>query len=126
MLDPTGSAAFTTSALAVGSQSITAVYSGDPNFGTSSASTPETVNQAGTTTTLSASPISTGAGQTVTLTAIIGVVAPGAGTPTGLVQFFVGGTSLGTASLTGNTALLTTTTLPVGTDSLTAQYLGDS
>ena len=53
------------------------------------------------------------------------MVAPGAGTPTGSVQFFVGTTSLGTASLSGNTAILTTTTLPVGTDSLTAQYLGD-
>ncbi len=48
------------------------------------------------------------------------------GTPTGFAQFFVGTTSLGTASLSGNTAILTTTTLPVGTDSLTAQYLGDS
>ena len=53
------------------------------------------------------------------------MVAPGAGTPTGSVQFFVGTTSLGTASLSGDTAILTTTTLPVGTDSLTAQYLSD-
>jgi len=116
---------FTTSALAVGSNSITAVYSGDPNFMTSSSSTTETVNQAGTTTNLSASPSSTRAGLPVTLTATIAVVAPGAGTPTGFVQFFVGATSLGTASLSGNTAILTTTALPVGTDSLTAQYLSD-
>ncbi len=78
-----------------------------------------------TTANLSASPSSTKAGQPVTLTANIAVVAPGAGTPTGSVQFFAGTTSLGTAKLSGNTAILTTTTLPVGTDSLTAQYLGD-
>ncbi len=109
----------------MGSNSITAVYSGDPNFVTSSSSTTETVNQAGTTTNLSASPSSTTVGLPVTLTATIAVVAPGAGTPTGSVQFFVGTTSLGTANLSGNTAILPTTTLPVGTDSLTAQYLGD-
>ncbi|MGA7496851.1 MAG: Ig-like domain-containing protein, partial [Isosphaeraceae bacterium] len=125
-LGASGTVSFTTtSALAMGSNSITAVYSGDPNFATSSSSTTETVNQAGTTANLSASPSSTKAGQPVTLTANIAVVAPGAGTPTGSVQFFAGTTSLGTAKLSGNTAILTTTTLPVGTDSLTAQYLGD-
>ncbi|MGO8897662.1 MAG: beta strand repeat-containing protein [Isosphaeraceae bacterium] len=124
-LGSSGTVSFTTSALAVGSNTITAVYSGDPNFVTSSSSTTETVNQAGTTTHLSASPSSTSSGQTVTLTATIAVVAPGAGTPTGSVQFFDGTTPLGTANLSGNTAILTTTTLPVGTDSLTAKYLGD-
>ncbi len=116
---------FTTSALAVGPNTITAVYSGDPDFVTSSMSADENVNQAGTTTSLAASPSTTVYGQTVTLTATIAVVAPGAGSPTGSVQFFVGLTSLGTASLSGDTATLTTTTLPVGTDSVTAQYLGD-
>jgi len=125
-LGASGTVSFTTSALPVGSISITAVYSGDSNFVMSSSSTTETVNEAGTTTGLSATPSSTNAGQPVTLTATIAVVAPGAGTPTGSVQFFVGGTSLGTVSLSGNTAVLTTTTLAVGTDSLTAQYLGDS
>ena len=61
----------------------------------------------------------------MTLTATVAVVAPGAGTPTGSVQFFSGTTSLGTVSLKGNTAVLTTTALPPATDSVTAQYLGD-
>jgi hypothetical protein len=126
-LDNTGTASFTSSALAVGSHSITVQYLGDGNFtGNSSSAFSQTVNQAGTTTGLSASPTSTNAGQPVTLTATIAVIAPGAGTPTGSVQFFVGVTSLGSASLSGNTAILTTTTLPIGADSLTAQYLGDS
>ncbi len=124
-LGVSGTVSFTTSALAVGSATITAVYSGDSNFVTSTSSTTETVNHAGTTTDLLASPTTANAGQTVTLTATIAIVAPGSGTPTGSVQFFVGTTSLGTASLSGNTAILTTTALPVGTDSLTAQYSGD-
>ena len=85
-----------------------------------------TITQAGTTTGLVASPTAIGFGQGVTLTATIGVVSPGAGSPSGSVQFFLGATSLGTAGLSGNTAVLTTTTLPIGADSLTAQYLGDS
>ncbi len=124
-LGTSGTVSFSTSALAVGAATITAVYSGDSNFVTSSSSTSETVSQAGTSTNLSASPPTANAGQPITLTATIAVVAPGAGSPTGSVQFFIGTTSLGTADLSGNTAILTTTTLPVGTDSLTAQYLGD-
>ena len=121
-----GTVSFTTSALAVRSSSITAVYSGDASFVTSSSSTNETVSQANTTTGLSATPPATTVGMPVTLTATIAVEAPGTGTPTGSVQFFDGTISLGTATLSGNTAVLTTTALPVGSDSLTAQYLGDS
>jgi Bacterial Ig-like domain (group 3) len=116
---------FSTSALTVGSAQITAVYSGDTDFLTSTSSTTVTINQASTTTSLIASPTSLTSGQSVTLTATIAAVAPGAGTPTGSVKFFVGTTSLGTANLSGNTAILTTAALPVGKDSLTAQYLSD-
>ncbi len=119
-------ASFSTSALAVGSATVTAVYSGDGDFVSSSSSTTVTIYQASTITSLTASPTFATSGQPVTLTATIAVVAPGAGAPTGSVQFFNGTTTLGTASLSGDTAILTTTTLPVGTDSLTAEYLGDS
>ena len=120
-----GSATLSTSALAVGSNLITAVYGGGANFVTSSSSTTNLmVSQASTTTSLSATPSTANSGQTVTLTATIAVVTPGAGTPTGTVQFFVGTTSLGTANISGDTAIFPTTTLPVGTDSLTAEYLG--
>jgi len=125
-LNGSGVATFSITSLSVATHSITAAYGGDGNFTASTSSAViQTVNQASTTTSLTASPTSTTSGQPVTLTATIAVVAPGAGTPTGSVQFFVGTTSLGTISLSGNTAILTTTTLPVGTDSLTAQYLGD-
>ena len=85
-----------------------------------------TVTQAESVSGLMASPSSATSGQTVTLTATVTADAPSTGVPTGSVQFFVGTTSLGTALLSGNLATLTTTSLPVGTDSLTAQYLGDS
>ena len=78
-----------------------------------------TVTGASTTTTLSA-PGSAAYGASVTLTA---TVASTAGTPGGIVTFYSGSTALGTGTLNGSgVATLTTTTLPVGTDALTASY----
>jgi len=55
-LNASGQAIFTTSSLAVGSHSITAVYSGDANFESStSPALMETIHKAGTSTTLSLS-----------------------------------------------------------------------
>jgi hypothetical protein len=70
---------------------------------------------------------SVASGNSVTLTA---VVAPPSGTttvPTGTVTLLDGTTTLGTGTLDGTgTSTYTTTALPVGTDSLTAQYGGDA
>jgi Bacterial Ig-like domain (group 3)/MBG domain (YGX type)/PQQ enzyme repeat len=78
-----------------------------------------TVTAAATTTTLTA-PGSAAYGATVTLTA---TVASTAGTPGGTVTFFNGTTALGTGTLTASgVATLTTSTLPGGTDNLTATY----
>ena len=78
------------------------------------------------TTTLQASPTSANAGQSVTLTATV-TSQSGTNTPTGTVTFYNGSTSLGTATLgSTGTATLSTTTLPVGSDSITASYGGDS
>ncbi len=123
-----GKATFTTSSLAVASHSITAVYAGDGNFttSTSSAST-QTVSKASTTTTLTKN--TTGAtkfGQSVTFTAKLAAVSPGAGTPTGTVTFKNGSTTLGTATLSSGVATLTTTALPVASNSVTAVYGGDA
>ncbi len=73
-----------------------------------------TVSGAATTTTLSA-PGTAAYGASVTLTA---TVASTAGTPGGVVTFYSGSTGLGTGTLNGSgVATLSTTTLPVGTDS---------
>ena len=51
-------------------------------------------------------------------------VTSASGTPTGIVTFYTGTTSLGVGTLNGGVATLSTTGLPVGTDSVTAVYAG--
>ena len=78
-----------------------------------------TVTGASTTTTLSA-PASAAYGANVTLTATVN---SSAGTPGGVVTFSSGSTTLGTGTLNGSgVATLSTTTLPVGTDAVSASY----
>jgi hypothetical protein len=113
------------SSLSVGSHTLTAKYSGDSNFAASS-STPiaETVNQAATTATVSSSSTPSAYNQSVTFSAS---VAPAYGVnATGTFTFLDGVTSLGTASVSNNSAQITVSTLSVGTHSITAKYSGDS
>ena len=120
-----GVASFTTTALPVGTDSITAVYGGDLNFsGSTSSPVSEAVGKAKSYATLTSSVNPSTFGQSLTLTAT--VTGQFGGTATGTVTFSNGSTSLGTGSLSGNSAGLTTTMLPVGTDSITAVYSGDS
>jgi FKBP-type peptidyl-prolyl cis-trans isomerase 2 len=122
-----GSASFSTTTLAVGTHPITAVYSGDTNFATSTSATlSQTVSQASTTTGITSSLNPSIFGQSVTFTATVGVTTPGAGTPTGTVTFEDAGTSIGTATLSGGSASFSTTTLAVGTHPITAVYSGDT
>jgi hypothetical protein len=82
----------------------------------------------GTTTTLTSSPNPSKFGQTVTFTATV-TAQPGfdKGTPTGAVTFYDGTTNIGSANLNGSgVAVLKTSKLPVGTDSMTATYNGDA
>jgi len=115
-----GYATLTTSALSAGTQSITASYGGSTDY-LSSASSPYslTVNPAATTITLASSANPSTAGSAVTFTA---TVASSAGTPTGTVIFLSNGTSLGTGTLSGGVATLTTSALGTGTHSITAAY----
>src|SRR5262249_52025206 len=87
------------------------------------------VNPAATGTALGASLLTPLAGvDTVTLTASVTVMPPGAGGPTGSVDFFdtTTGTDLGTVGLSNGTASLTVGTLGIGKHAITATYLGDS
>ena len=84
--------------LPAGIQSLTAVYSGDTVYGQStSAAVLDTVAQAATVVTLSATPNPSTLNQVVTLTAAISNVSA-----TGLVTFYNGSTVLGTAVLNGS------------------------
>ena len=125
-----GQAIFTTTGLGLGAHSITAVYSGDATFATStSSSVAHQVNQAATTTGVvrSAGPNPSAVGQSVSFTATVAVTAPGAGVATGTVQFRDGVTNLGAPlTLTAGQATFTTTTLALGAHSITAVYSGDA
>jgi hypothetical protein len=116
-----GVASFTTTTLAVGGHSITAVYNGDStNSGSTSAARTQTVATATTTTTLAALTGST-LGQAVTFTA---TVAPS--TATGTVTFMDGSTPLGTGTPSSGVASISTTTLAAGSHSITAVYSGNA
>src|ERR1700686_4871640 len=124
----TGNAIFTTSALPVGPDSITATYAGDTNNNTVSTSAPYavTVTLDSTSTTLTASLPTIFAGQSDTLVAAV-VNNTGGAVPTGTVTFYSSGIQVGMPiTLTGGSATLVTSALAVGTDSITAVYSGDS
>ena len=129
-LNASGVATYTTTAFQLGAgggQSVTAVYGGDGNFtsSTSNAVT-QTVNQDSTTTSVASAVNPSVYGQPVTFTATVSANSPGSGTPTGSVTFYHGSTSLGTVTLTGNTAsFISVSPLPVGSDSIRASYSGD-
>jgi hypothetical protein len=117
------------STFVLGANTITAQYSGDANFaGSTSPPITQTVNAGplvGTTTTLTG-PAAATPGASLTFMAS---VTPTTGTkvPTGTVTFANGATTLGTGTLNGSgSTTFTTTTLPVGADSITATYGGDA
>jgi hypothetical protein len=124
-----GVAVFSTTALALGSHTITASYNGAPGYAasTSGTSASMTVTPIATSTTLSASSTSTIFGQFDTFTATIsvppGFMAPGAGA--GNVTFFDGLTSLGNEPVSAaGVATFTTSTLGLGSHNIVAQYSG--
>lgn len=122
-----GQAVFTTAALAPGSHSLTAGYSGDSySTGSTSSCLTESVAQATTTTAVTSSLSSVTTDQAVTLTATISPGVSGLGTPTGMVTFLDGSTSVGSATLNNSgQTILTTAALAVGSHSLTVVYAGD-
>ena len=110
-----------------GSHSVEASYPGDSLYGGSvSAASSLTALPVVTTTTLTANPSSSAYSNTVTLTAIIAPVLAQTHVAGGSVTFYNGATSLATVPVTSNTVVTTISTLPVGTDSLTAVYTGDT
>ena len=112
------------SSLPVGLNSLTAAYQGGGGFAPStSALLTQTVSMATTTTTLASSLNPAATGQPVTFTAT--VTSQFGGAATGSVVFFSGSQTLGTGSLTGNHATLTTSFAAVGTYSISAKYNGD-
>jgi hypothetical protein len=116
-----GVATLTTSTLPLGSDLITATYSGDGNFNSSVATVTQTVAKTAPTLTVT-TPGPSVFGNPVTITASVP-----AG-PTGTITITSGGVTLGSGTITSSngTVTVTTTTLPVGSDTITATYGGDS
>ena len=119
-----GSASLTTLSPPVGTDTIVATYNGDTDNASSSGNATETV-EATSTTTLTSSVNPVRHASPVTFTATIATTP--SGTPlSGMVTFWMGSTQLGTTTVSGSTAAFTTSTLPRGTDTITAVYNGSS
>jgi hypothetical protein len=122
-----GTATFSISSLAVGTDVITASYPGDFYYG-SSTSLPvnQAVNQAVTSTGVNAIPNPGIAGAPVAITATV-TVSAGASTPSGNVVFTDGGASLGSVALNSGTGKATISPmLALGSHSIVATYSGDT
>jgi hypothetical protein len=85
-----------------------------------------TVGKAATTTAVRSSLGRSGLGQSVTFTATVTSKAPGSGTPTGTVTFKDGTTVLATVMLSGGVATFSTSSLALGSHSITAVYVSDT
>jgi hypothetical protein len=114
-----------TTFIPTGSNTITASYNGDANYGFSNGTTAATISKASTTTGLMLSSSTVDAGSTVTFTAT--VPQPGGGSaPSGTVTFVNGSTTIGTGTLSNGTATFSSSSLKAGTYNVTASYPGDT
>jgi hypothetical protein len=114
--------------LAAGTYPVTATYSGDTNYLSSTATTSVTVQGYATSATLTTSATTLTQGQSETLTAKVARTSV-SGTPTGNVLFYAGTDLLATVALKNSTATYTAATngtIPPGTYAVTAKYTGDS
>ena len=123
-----GVATYTTSTLAIGTQAITAQYSGDANY--NSATSPiinQVVNKATSVLTVASSLNPSTYGNSVTFTITVAGVSGGA-VPTGTVTLTLGGTTLLPATVLNSSgqATYTTSNLPAGANTLKLNYSGDT
>jgi hypothetical protein len=117
-------ASLTTSALPAGTDSITATYSGSQYYAASTSNAVAIsvdLTPVSTSTTLAVSASQANEGAPITLTA---TVAAASGSATGTVNFVNGSMQIGSASITNGTASLSISTLPVGTNWISASYVG--
>ena len=126
-LDSTGTATLATT-FASGNQTVTAVYSGDNNYLTStSAATNTSTGTTTTATTLTITPNPAAPGSVVTFTSSVGPTVNGVA-PSGFVQFISAGTVLCTGTLANGSAAcsITLSGTAAGTNVVTANYGGDA
>ena len=116
-------ASLTINSLPVGSDAITASYSGNSNNNSAtSGSATVTVAQITPSIAFAASSSSASYGSSVALVATL----TGGASPSGTVTFLEGATQLGSATISGTTAILAMSSLSVGPHTITATYNGDT
>jgi hypothetical protein len=108
-----------------GSIPISATYSGDTNYATSSTTFTETVNPAGTTTTVTSSSPTVVDGGSSMITAQVTPAQMGAAPLTGTVQFNAGGVHIGAQTVSNNQAQMNVFFTTVGSVQVQAIYSGD-
>lgn len=111
-----------------GGHAITATYLGDAHVGASTGVLPngQFIGKGDTAIVTTSSQNPSSYGQPVTFTAHATAVAPAVGTPNGTVTFMDGGSSIGTANMSGATATFTTSLLNAGSHAISVVYNGDS
>jgi hypothetical protein len=129
-LNGSGQASVMTSSLGAGSNTLSAIYSGDNNYASNSSPVlTQIVNasaNAATTTTLTSSVNPAKSGQKITFTATVKATASNPAVPSGTITFMDGSTQIAQSSLSGTAQTsVTTSTLSAGSHSITAVYSGD-
>ncbi len=127
-----GTAAYAPAALTVANHPVSVAFAGSAQYFASSGTLAggQTVNPASTTTTVTSSVNPSVFGQSVTFTATVAPVAPGAGAPTGSVNFSAdSGSPVAVTLVQGanqSTATWTTGSLSVATHAIAAAYQGST
>ncbi|TQK69996.1 Ig-like domain-containing protein [Nocardioides sp. SLBN-35] len=114
--------------LAPGNHTVQATYNGNGDLATStSAELTHGVDRADTSVSVSTSNADAVAGEPLTFTADVAVVGPGAGDPSGNVQFFADGDPIGSpVPLNGGSVVSAPVKLDAGDHVITANYEGDT
>lgn len=121
-----GSATFPPlTSLKAGSHTLAAAYAGSSGYQSGSGQVEQDVAKADTTVALLASPSPSLQDQEVQLTATVAAVSPGSGDATGTITFLAGTEPIGSAPLSGGTAVLAVSDLAPGSYQLSARYAGD-
>ena len=127
-LNSSGQAAWSGSSWAAGTHSLTASYGGNTSYAASvSAAQTLTVNVVTLPSTVAISASAATATQGLPLELVAAVAGSGSTVPSGTVTFANGSTTLGTAAVDSTgVANFMSTRLPVGANSITAAYSGDT